>query len=261
MEISFEANSDVLSKKGQKTIDELLSEISVSQIKCVQVFGYTDDEGNELSNFDLSKRRAENVKEYMINKGVNTLAAQVYYYGKFIQPGGQPAENRVVQLKIFYQEEGEKPVHVPEAQFKRLPFDLDGDEIADFEATYVLIGSKNFSKWKGQIGEIRKENKTLIFHFDRVEQSYLMKGDTLKDVPKKRWGRSADVLVKYGNGKWGPYREDLQGQTEFYCGFKLVENKVRSVGWLQFRVVPETGELLLTDKEIKQNEWIVVGEH
>lgn len=260
-ELYFNEGSEELSKVELKKIDKLLTSINLSQIRAVHVLGYADKEGNELYNFELSKKRAISIKDYLVSKGLKESLFKIYYFGEFKAPDKAPAKNRKAKLEIYYQQEGENPVHIPLTQFKTLPFDIDGDSLADFEATYVKIGSKEFFKWKGNIKEIKKDDRTLIFHFHRVDQSYLMPGDTLADIPKKRWGRNADVLVRYDNDMWGPYRRDLQGQIEFYCGFKLAENGVRSVGWLKFKVVPQTGELLLIDKEIKENEWIVVGEH
>ena len=68
--IEFETGSDKLTDKGKAVLDEL-APIFKGSTDNLEIGGNTDNKGNPKSNLDLSKRRAEAVKQYLIEKGLS----------------------------------------------------------------------------------------------------------------------------------------------------------------------------------------------
>lgn len=68
--VSFEFNSDALNASGQRQAEALgraLSE-SVFQDTRFSLVGHTDRHGSDAYNLDLSRRRAESVKHFLVNR-------------------------------------------------------------------------------------------------------------------------------------------------------------------------------------------------
>ncbi len=68
--VEFETGSDKLTDKGKAVLDELAPVLQGST-ENLEITGNTDNKGNPKSNLDLSKRRAEAVKQYLISKGMS----------------------------------------------------------------------------------------------------------------------------------------------------------------------------------------------
>ena len=228
----------------------------------IKIQGYTDHEGSELYNYNLSKRRADNAKEILLKKGVNDSLIQVFYYGESTEKGKTASERRMVRLIIYYHEEDKNPVNVRPNYFMKLPFDVNDDSIADFRADYVVIGNERSSGRKCKLWEIPNENQSLLFYWHRENSSFLENGDTLKiDINKRMWGH-ADIIKQYKSTYlWGPSRPDLEERDDFYMGFQFILKGESFTGWLYFQIVKKTGELILSDKELKKGFEIIIGEH
>lgn len=68
-QIKFKLNADVILKESYGTLDEVAKVMkSRPQIK-VRIEGHTDDQGKELYNLNLSKRRAASVMTYLVKTG------------------------------------------------------------------------------------------------------------------------------------------------------------------------------------------------
>lgn len=61
-----------LTDSGKAKLDELADQISGKQDPQIQITGYTDRLGAESYNMTLSERRAEAVKDYLVDKGIQT---------------------------------------------------------------------------------------------------------------------------------------------------------------------------------------------
>ena len=66
--IAFEANSDKLKPESYATIKEIADILSENPTIRVQIVCHTDSDGDEISNLDLSKRRAIAVKNELVSK-------------------------------------------------------------------------------------------------------------------------------------------------------------------------------------------------
>ena len=261
-EIYFESGKDHVDSTLTHQLDSILDLNAKFQIRSIKVLGFTDNEGSEIYNYALSKGRADHVKAHLLERGIPAEFIEVFYFGETQQKGKAASLNRMVRVLIYYQEEDKKPFNVRPIFFDKLPFDINGDSIVDFMAEYVLIGHESHSHWKCTIRQVESINQSFLTHFDMKTKSFLMAGDTLKDYANKKWSNRADVLVRQKSPYiWGPSRNDIKDQAEFYCGLKFTIGTQSFLGWIKFRVEPTSGELLVLDKEMKRGDSIIVGAH
>lgn len=79
--IQFDFNSSVLKTESYPTLDKLSSTLRESGSK-VTVKGYASSEGTAAYNMKLSKDRANSVKTYLVNSGVNASQVTSRGYGE-----------------------------------------------------------------------------------------------------------------------------------------------------------------------------------
>lgn len=69
--VRFSSGSDEIEGESYELLDQVAQVLtSASYLRSIRVEGHTDNRGSEGSNLDLSQRRAEAVREYLINAGV-----------------------------------------------------------------------------------------------------------------------------------------------------------------------------------------------
>ncbi|MCE9519401.1 MAG: OmpA family protein [Verrucomicrobia bacterium] len=78
----FELNQAVLHPRAQKQLDIVASILKSSPQKKLKIGGYTDALGSDDYNLNLSKNRAEAVKQYFINHGVPVTQVETTGFGK-----------------------------------------------------------------------------------------------------------------------------------------------------------------------------------
>ncbi len=64
--VNFRVNSSVLSPEGKASLDEVATTAASLRGYTIEVTGFASSEGNKLANKRLSERRAQAVKEYLI---------------------------------------------------------------------------------------------------------------------------------------------------------------------------------------------------
>ena len=71
LQIQFELDSAALDDEARRNIDEFARALADPRMADMrfQVSGHTDDQGTESHNMELSRRRAENVREYLVEEG------------------------------------------------------------------------------------------------------------------------------------------------------------------------------------------------
>src|SRR5436190_15523387 len=67
--ITFDIDKDMLSKDSQSKIDTAIPFVNQFPNVVVTISGYCDESGSPELNSELSKKRAESVKQYLISKG------------------------------------------------------------------------------------------------------------------------------------------------------------------------------------------------
>lgn len=79
----FGTGSDRISRVGRASIRELVEELRTYQsVASIVVKGHTDSQGPRAANQKLSERRAEAVKQRLIQEGVNPTIIQTLGFGE-----------------------------------------------------------------------------------------------------------------------------------------------------------------------------------
>ena len=103
--VSFEYDSDRLEPRAFATLNEAIETLRMNADLSIEVAGHTDARGPDAYNLDLSRRRAETVRRYLLDHGVtNVLTARGYGEREPIADNGTEtgrAENRRVVLKVL----------------------------------------------------------------------------------------------------------------------------------------------------------------
>jgi len=107
--IQFELGSDVLLEVSFPLLDEIGRVMQDNeQLELIQIEGHTDSTGGAARNRELSKQRAESVRQYLIGKGIakDRTIAKGFGPDKPIQPNDTPEgrdANRRVEFNILKQ--------------------------------------------------------------------------------------------------------------------------------------------------------------
>lgn len=104
--VTFETNGDLLTRDAKVILDSIAKELLTKPAQKNEVGGHTDSSGDDAQNLDLSQRRAESARAYLIEQGVNADNLTAVGYGE-----SQPldtnesaegrAKNRRVELKVL----------------------------------------------------------------------------------------------------------------------------------------------------------------
>ncbi len=80
--IQFEFDSSVLRTSAYPTLDKLSADMRSNTTMMFELDGYASSEGSTAHNMRLSKDRANSVKTYLVNSGVDTKRLKVKAYGE-----------------------------------------------------------------------------------------------------------------------------------------------------------------------------------
>ncbi len=102
----FEQSKAVINPKSFPSLDEVVVMMKDNEKLEIQLEGHTDNQGNAKANLELSQSRVDNVKKYLVSKGIAKGRVNTKAYG-----GTQPilnantpearAKNRRVQMRIL----------------------------------------------------------------------------------------------------------------------------------------------------------------
>ena len=68
--IEFEVNSDVITAAGQTELQKAIDFFTANPTVNATIEGHTDTDGSDVDNLDLSERRAESVRQFLITAGI-----------------------------------------------------------------------------------------------------------------------------------------------------------------------------------------------
>lgn len=102
--VYFDTASARIKEQSFDLLDEVADTIIANDVGRVEVQGHTDSRGSDAYNLDLSQRRSESVRDYLIRRGVpaSQLVARGYGENQPVAPNDTPenlAKNRRV---VFY---------------------------------------------------------------------------------------------------------------------------------------------------------------
>ncbi|WP_230657987.1 OmpA family protein [Psychrobacter sp. I-STPA10] len=103
--ITFATNSTAINPSFFNTLNKLAATMVEYNKNTVIVMGFTDNVGNASYNQDLSQRRAESVKSYLVSRGVDSNRIMTYGFGETRPIANNDTEagrakNRRVEIKI-----------------------------------------------------------------------------------------------------------------------------------------------------------------
>ena len=97
-----------LSDLSKFELDNLANILKSNENVVVELSGHTDSQGDDESNMELSENRAQNVMNYLTNKGLDESRLRYAGYGENSPIGDNNTEegrelNRRTELKIISQ--------------------------------------------------------------------------------------------------------------------------------------------------------------
>jgi OOP family OmpA-OmpF porin len=103
--VEFESGKDVIKQSFYSSLDDLVSFLKKHPDWPVILRGYADNTGNEEKNIQLSKNRANVVKNYLVSKGISASSIEVFGYGSTnpVASNNTPtgkAQNRRVEIEV-----------------------------------------------------------------------------------------------------------------------------------------------------------------
>lgn len=100
-EAFFDSNSSMLKPGAYTEIDRVAGVLNKYPQTTIQVAGHTDSRGSEQYNLELSQRRADSVKNALVQRGVDPMRIQTYGYGESQPISSSDAINRRVEIIII----------------------------------------------------------------------------------------------------------------------------------------------------------------
>jgi len=101
--VDFEYNSTRLTVPAQQTLNDVAAALAAQPALNVEIQGHTDSIGSAAYNLNLSQRRADSVRSYLVDKGVSAAALTAKGYGK-TQPiaSNDTAEGRAQNRRVAF---------------------------------------------------------------------------------------------------------------------------------------------------------------
>ena len=102
----FEQGKATISPKSYPGLEELMAMMKDNPKLVIQLEGHTDNQGNPKMNMELSQNRVDNVKKYLVTKGIDKDRVKTKAFGgtKPILNANSPearALNRRVEMRVL----------------------------------------------------------------------------------------------------------------------------------------------------------------
>ena len=81
-DVTFAVDSTTISPSFRAALDEVAASLQKYPNSLIDVMGHTDSTGSDSYNLDLSRRRAESVKAYLVMRGVSGARIATVGYGE-----------------------------------------------------------------------------------------------------------------------------------------------------------------------------------
>jgi len=105
--VQFESGKDVLKTSSYIILDQVVTVLRENPTYQLEINGHTDSQGDDAKNLLLSKNRANAVKIYLVNKGIDGSRLMTEGYGETIPVADNAtaagrALNRRVEFKVVF---------------------------------------------------------------------------------------------------------------------------------------------------------------
>ena len=105
--IKFQSGKDIITKSSYPILNNVVSILKKNPKYNLKIEGYTDSQGDDNMNLELSKKRAKAVKNYLIDKGITETRLSSMGFGETKPIANNKtskgrAENRRVELTIVF---------------------------------------------------------------------------------------------------------------------------------------------------------------
>jgi OmpA-OmpF porin, OOP family len=112
--IDFDFNKDTIRASSKPVLDKAVAVLKEFPDVRVKIVGHTDDVGTEAFNLDLSRRRAEAVKKYMTDAGIDVARVETEGRGALepVAPNdieANRAKNRRIDFEVIQRKAPETP--------------------------------------------------------------------------------------------------------------------------------------------------------
>jgi outer membrane protein OmpA-like peptidoglycan-associated protein len=100
-DVTFAVDSTTISPSFRAALDEVANSLQKYPNSLVDVMGHTDSTGSDTYNLDLSRRRADSVKGYLVMRGVSSARIATIGYGEqYPRAGNDTAEGRALNRRV-----------------------------------------------------------------------------------------------------------------------------------------------------------------
>ena len=105
--IQFEAGKDVIKKISNAILDKVVNVMKENPTYNLEINGHTDNQGIPAKNLELSQKRANAVKNYLITNGVDASKLTAKGFGQTVPVNGnktpiERSKNRRVEFKVNF---------------------------------------------------------------------------------------------------------------------------------------------------------------
>jgi len=106
--VQFLYARDILTNDSQNLVDKLISILLKNKKINLEIAGHTDSDGTRKNNLNLSKRRAQSIKTYMIKHGIDASRLRAVGYGES-QPlvVNNSLKNKQINRRVEFKVRGE----------------------------------------------------------------------------------------------------------------------------------------------------------
>ena len=105
----FDFGSSALSREAKTLLDKDVRVLRENPLTNVRMAGYTSAQGSEEVNQELSERRANTVRDYLIEKGISPERITVIGYGRTrpavyeVRPGDINSEEALANMRVLFE--------------------------------------------------------------------------------------------------------------------------------------------------------------
>ena len=104
--VYFETGKSNLKPNSFKALDDLVEILKIKTTMAIEIQGHTDNVGKEEDNLKLSQERANEVRKYLITKGIAETRVSAKGYGQTMPVADNgtetgKAKNRRTSLKVI----------------------------------------------------------------------------------------------------------------------------------------------------------------